>query len=234
MTAPIRVLNYFGSKTRSARLYPPPRHATLIEPFAGGASYALAHPDRRVVLIDSNPDVADAWGWFCGASPAAVMALPLLRPGEPVPARLSRGARLLIAWATMVSGARPQFQLAPCATRVPSSFWGAARRARLAALQPAVAHWLVICGDYRSIANTKATWFVDAPYHGDLGRHYGPAGLDYAELGAWCRERKGQVIVCEKPNATWLPFAPLYTAPAQPRGKVGRPQSVEAVWVGGG
>jgi hypothetical protein len=38
------------------------------------------------------------------------------------------------------------------------------------------------------------------------------AALDYEALGAWCRSRPGQRIVCEQAGATWLPFRHLQGA----------------------
>lgn len=64
-------------------------------------------------------------------------------------------------------------------------------------------------------------------------RYFGTAPLDYPKLARWCKARKGQVIVCERPSATWLPFAPLYTAPTSRRLHTAtRRTCKEAVWLG--
>jgi hypothetical protein len=52
------------------------------------------------------------------------------------------------------------------------------------------------------------------------------SSLDYAALAKWCRERKGQKIVCEQDGATWLPFEHLRLA----RNSIGR-NTTEVVWV---
>ena len=30
--------------------------------------------------------------------------------------------------------------------------------------------------------------------------------IDFEKLAAWCKEREGQIIVCENTKADWLPF----------------------------
>ena len=65
-------------------------------------------------------------------------------------------------------------------------------------------------GSYNDIDNQDATWFIDPPYFNG-GQHYpfSNKDLDFNELGNWCKERIGEVIVCENDNATWLPFEHL-------------------------
>ena len=52
------------------------------------------------------------------------------------------------------------------------------------------------------------TWFVDPPYE-EGGKHYRFGSIDYKHLAYWVKEREGQVIVCEREDAEWLPFKPL-------------------------
>ena len=33
--------------------------------------------------------------------------------------------------------------------------------------------------------------------------------MDYEELGQWCLDRKGEIIVCENSKADWLDFKDL-------------------------
>jgi hypothetical protein len=75
-----------------------------------------------------------------------------------------------------------------------------------------------------------ATWFVDPPYQ-RAGKEYIHAGdaLDFPALGVWCRQRRGQALVCENVGADWLPFEPFMLAKAGPARRV----SAEALWVGG-
>jgi hypothetical protein len=64
-------------------------------------------------------------------------------------------------------------------------------------------------GSYADLPNAECTWFIDPPYV-DAGKNYpcGSKDINYDHLAAWCRSRKGQVIVCENEGATWLPFEP--------------------------
>ena len=41
--------------------YPAPKHKTIIEPFAGGASYSLKYYKHNVILNDLNPKVYEVW-----------------------------------------------------------------------------------------------------------------------------------------------------------------------------
>lgn len=63
---------YFGRKARIANLYPPARFDTIVEPFAGSASYALhadhwteVHKTKGWELIEGDyslaPDVEATW-----------------------------------------------------------------------------------------------------------------------------------------------------------------------------
>lgn len=73
-----------------------------------------------------------------------------------------------------------------------------------------IRHWNVCLEDYVNIPNIRATWFIDPPYQ--FGGHryeYSNKSIDFNYLGAWCREREGQIIVCENTKADWLPFKPL-------------------------
>jgi len=78
-----------------------------------------------------------------------------------------------------------------------------------------------IHADFQSLENNKATWFIDPPYqivnkNGGIfqnGAGYSKtcdsANLDFAQLSNFCLNREGQLIVCEKEGANWLPFIPF-------------------------
>ena len=74
--------SFYGSKWRLAPRYPPPRYATIIEPFAGSAGYSLRYPEREIILIDKDPIVAGLWRWLISASPDDILSLPVLKRGE--------------------------------------------------------------------------------------------------------------------------------------------------------
>src|SRR3546814_16876546 len=67
--------------------------------------------------------------------------------------------------------------------------------------------WTVIEGDFAEAPDIRATWFVDPPYV-DKGRFYRKRLTtdDYDRLGAFSSSRRGQVVACEGPAATLLPF----------------------------
>jgi hypothetical protein len=110
----------------------------------------------------------------------------------------------------------------------PGSFWGDRVRRTIASQVEAIRHWDVRNCSYEDAPDVRATWFVDPPYQ-EAGTHYrfGSKGLNYEALGAWCRSRKGQVIVCENEGATWLPFRELANVKTARKGR----RSAESVWV---
>jgi hypothetical protein len=106
--------------------------------------------------------------------------------------------------------------------------WCPAQRERVASQLHLIRHWQIIEGDYTAAPHVTATWFVDPPYVA-MGHHYIHSQVDYSALGTWCRERGGQVIVCEASGADWLPFRPFWVVKAGPA----RGMSQEAIWTTG-
>jgi hypothetical protein len=106
---------------------------------------------------------------------------------------------------------------------------------QIAAVLPYVkGHVEIIEGDYTEAPEIEATWFIDPPYHVDgrpqsRGMGYAEGcnshSLDYGSLADWCRERRGQKIVCEQQGASWLPFEHLRHA----RNSIGN-KAAEVVW----
>lgn len=218
---------YFGSKWRLAPTYPAPVFDRLIEPFAGSAGYACRHHTQSVVLCESNPVIADIWAYLIGASTSRILALPDV-PEEGISALtgVSFAERALMGMWCSKAPSAPRNTMVPWAAKYPgSSWWGPRIRDRLARQVPAIRHWSVVQGSFEDLHPERATWFVDPPYQ-VRGSTYtcGSKSIDYAALGAWCRTRPGQVIVCENEGATWLPFE----AHTCIRGVSRR--STEAVW----
>ena len=213
------MFNYGGSKYWLAGAYPPPAHDTIVEPFAGSAQYACRYWDRRVILIERSERIVAIWRYMHRATPEEIMALPHFEPGEevihPVPE-----ARDLIALGCNHGTSIPQ--------RVAGRFnqWPSKRR-KIAENLDRIRHWDVRCWDYTDAPDVDATWFVDPPY-ANLRTDYKHKVQDFTALAAWCRSRRGQVIVCEADGADWLPFAPL----RKPVGS-GQSRRREVVWVGG-
>lgn len=229
-------MSFYGSKWRAANRYPAPAHETIVEPFAGGAGYALRHFQKRVILIDRDPRIAKIWRFLLRARPRDVLALPLLALDQSVtdlPQCDPGGFELIRSWLQggarngknrFSSMARAAFADNP---RTPS-FWGAACRARIATQVEAIAHWQFIEGDYSLAPDVDATWFVDPPYDNAAGRVYTHHDIDYPSLGAWCKGLRGQVIACENDGASWLPFRSLYRTSNGWNGPTKR--SSEAIW----
>ena len=220
---------YFGGKSQLAPHYPPPRHETIIEPFAGAAGYATRYHHRRVQLIDKDPVVVGIWRYLLGASARDLLALPELGPDQLVEdLPCCQEARWLIGrWIDF--GAKAPAKKRSSWGDDPSKLhrtWGRTVRARLAAQVGKIRHWQVREGDYWDAPDVEATWFVDPPYE-RAGLQYtvSSAGLDFAALGEWCRTRRGQVIVCEESGAEWLPFRAFRAIKA-----LNQEQTVEAIW----
>lgn len=216
--------SYFGSKWRLSKKYSVPRYELVIEPFAGGAGYALRHYTRKVVLVEKDPIIAALWRWLIAAPAADILAIPDVADDQTVDnLSVCQEAKWLVGFWLSRCAAAPRKR--PCSWMRdhthPSSFWGETVRTRIAAQVEWIRHWEVIEGDYSAAPDVEATWFIDPPY-AEMGKHYryGSKGLDYGTLGAWCMERKGQVLVCESEGAKWLPFEPFTVV----RGNARNPQ----------
>lgn len=231
----VRAINYYGAKANAAHRYPAPNYPMIVEPFAGGAGYSLAHRDSRVLLFDLSQDVIGAWRYLIETPGSEILRLPVLAVGQSIPAELPVGARLLIGFNTMISSSHAQSRLVKKAATRPRWFWGASRRRSLAALADEIKHWQAHVGSYCDLPQYECTWFIDPPYQGNAGRHYkhGSQAIDYAHLGEWCRDRRGQAIVCEGGSASWLPFQPLFEAKGFTHKAGGdRRLSTEVIWTG--
>lgn len=201
---------FYGSKWRSARLYPPPL-GRVVEPFAGSAGYAVYHEPAEVLLYDADPIIVGVWDYLIRASVADVMALPEIAVGESVDDfPLPQEAKWLIGFWLNRGSASPKKTRTAFSTRTERGqlVWGAKAKARIAGDKHRVAHWKVKQSDYTAIPNASGTWFVDPPYV-DKGRYYRFATVSYTELGSWCLRRRGRLIVCEQSGAAWLPFTDL-------------------------
>lgn len=213
----LRFFSYFGSKNEHSRRYPPPRYETIVEPFAGAAGYSTRHHERRVILVERDPVIAGIWRYLIRTPASEILRLPLLEPEQSVDSlAVCPEARALISYWLGVSGGGHK-RLTKRAlgqgggSSNPEWWWSRTVRARLASQVDKIRHWRLLEGDYRAAPNVAATWHIDPPYElAGTSYRYGSSGIDYAELGAWCRERRGQVMVCENAVAKWLPFKPLH------------------------
>jgi hypothetical protein len=221
---------FYGGKWRSAKRYPKPTHKTVIEPFAGSAGYSLRHPDRDVVLYDLDPTICGVWEYLIKSSSEEIARLPVeIDHIDEVDA--PQEAKWLIGFWLNKGGTTPK--LTPSAWMRsgirPNSYWGEVIRARIASQVDSIRHWKIHCQSYNEIENEEATWFVDPPYFGKAGRCYRCKFNDYNELAQWCRNRLGQVMVCERAGADWLPFEPFAKIKSTP-GARGKSYSEEMIW----
>lgn len=232
--------SYFGSKWILSPHYPAPEHERIVEPFAGSACYSLLYPDHNVILTDLNEEIVDTWKFLINASEEDILSLPdVFEDVRDVP-DLSDGARNLIGFWLSPGSTSPRNKPTAFARKGHETGgshlgWyksGAERiKERILSQLPYIRHWKVGKRDYRALPSVEATWFVDPPYQ-LAGHHYPVSDLCYDHLAGWCKERSGQVIVCEAQGANWLPFRFLREVPATPSyRKTGKKQtSKEVVW----
>lgn len=221
---------YFGGKWRAARRYPEPRYGHVVEPFAGAAGYSLRYPDLNITLYDLNPVICGMWDYLTRVTAAEVRSLPL-EVNHIDDLGVPQEAGWLISFWLNKAGTHP---VKTASTWMksgvrPNSYWGEVIRERIANQVDRIRHWKIVNKSHEEAGDEETTWFIDAPYQGKCGRLYRFKVADYASLGEWCRGRKGQVIVCERAGADWLPFEPFgkFKAMGGPRGKS---HSHEVIW----
>lgn len=227
---------YYGGKWRDTpRLYPPPRFERVVEPFAGSAGYSVRYFESEVFLLEADERLRDIWKYLVEADPDRIRALPCIEPNQSVSdldvAPVERD--LIGMWLNRgVASPRKRPSKWMRSGIRPGSFWGPQVRERIASQVPMIRHWKILEGGYEEAARLgRATWFVDPPYR-RAGKHYrhDSSAIDYSALGAWCRSRKGQVIVCENEGADWLPFEPVGNTKTTRKGR----RSKEVVWLNDG
>jgi len=202
------VFYYYGRKKQIARHYPKPQFDTIVEPFAGAASYAM-HKENwklRVVLIEKDPKVCDVWHWLIDeATEESIRKLPDLRTGE----KSSEFLHIVHA-ATKMAFKYRTIKVTPVLERN----WEISKRVMACSVHK-VKHWELIEGDYRVSPDIEATWFIDPPYKhapGD-GYAFGSKQMDYEKLADWTMDRRGQLICCEGEFGDYLPFETLLELP---------------------
>jgi hypothetical protein len=224
---------YYGGKNRAARLYPQPEYGTIIEPFAGAAGYSCRYHDRRVILVDKSPIIAGIWRYLIAVKPAEVLAIPDIPEGgtvDDLPA--CQEARWLAGFWCNDASTHPRKRPSGFALADTSGVrgWGARSRRRIAQQVAKIRHWQIIEGDYTEAPGIEATWHIDPPYDNRAGSHYKEQPGNFAELGDWCRTRRGLVMVCENDGADWLPFKRLAAIQSNPSKRGGK-RSAEVIWL---
>jgi site-specific DNA-adenine methylase len=224
---------FYGGKWRDAlKHYPTPSHDLIIEPFAGSAGYSLRYAARRVVLCEIDPVLAAVWQYLIRVRPEEIRSIPDIKPWQTVDdLNICEEARWLVGFWLNRGASSPRRSPSKWMRDGirPGSFWGDRVRNTIASQVDHIRHWKIYNCSYEDCPITeRATWFIDPPYQ-MAGQHYrfGSSQLDYESLASWCRQRSGQVIVCENQGATWLPFrtlADVKTTRADFR-------SIEMIWV---
>jgi hypothetical protein len=221
--------SYYGAKWTLAPRYPAPAYPDVFEPFAGSACYSLLYPDRAITLCDADPVVAGIWKFLIRVKESEILSLPDRVDHVDELGKAPEEARWLVGFWLARARQHPAQRSSSWkrSNEGNGRFWGPKARLRIASQLNYVRHWKIIEGDYRELPNNIATRFVDPPYQGEKGRRYrcGSKWFDYSALGAWCKDRAGQTIVCEAAGADWLPFADFYDNPA-----VSKKRSVEMLW----
>lgn len=226
--------SFYGSKYKAVKLYQPPQHDIIIEPFAGSACYSIKHhineetgKRRQVFLCEKDPNIYQVWDFLINLAndPAyelyideklKVDAKDIVNLKEDN--RIEQEAKNFIGFWLVRGSTAPRMVPTGWMKQdgiiegYPSSFWGEKVRERIKKQLPYIKHWRVFLDDYKEMHDfSDATWFIDPPYSTPAGKHYtyGMKKEEYKELGEWCMSKKGQVIVCEQKGADWLPFETL-------------------------
>jgi len=226
--------HFFGGKWRDAvKNYPAPQYDTVVEPFAGAAGYSVRYASRRIVLCEIDPVIFSVWNYLQSVTPSEVLSLPdVPMDGSVDDLKVCQEAKWLIGFWVNSGVTSPRKTPGSWMRSLinPGAFWGDRVRTTIATQVGSIRHWQILNCSYVDcpVPLNKATWFIDPPYERE-GKHYryGSKLIDYAALGAWCRSRPGQVIVCENSGATWLPFRHLANIKTARKNR----RSNEAIWL---
>ncbi len=213
------MFSYYGSKSKIVDVYPPPKFDRIIEPFCGAAKYSLRYFNNDVVIIDKYKVIIDVWLYLQEASIKDIISLPDVEYGDDLRKyNLSEVEKNFIAFVSCGGISVPQYKIGKFGNFMNS-------KVKISKELFKIRHWTILHGDYNDLENKKATWFVDPPYQ--FGGHkYKESNkkLDFEKLSTWCKNRNGQVIVCENTKAQWLDFKPMVTMQGQMF------QTTEAIW----
>lgn len=217
---------YYGRKKRIVDYYPKPTKEKLIEPFAGSAAYSMKYWDLDVHINEKDPKIYELWRFLIeNCSENDLFNLPILEKGETLNdekyAYLKPAEQYLIGFYLNSGSAQPK--------KSPAKFnkWNENTIKDLANDLKKIKHWKITNLDYKDLENTEATWFIDPPYQGNGGQYYKLSNkhIDYSYLSNWCKERNGQVMVCENTEADWMDFKSLIDIQGQ------KHKTTEVIWV---
>lgn len=224
------MFSYYGTKKKLSSNYRKPEYDTLIEPFCGAAMYSLHgnNYEKNVILFDKFEKVVKVWEYLIEATKNDIKNLPDLKAGDKIDdiTTLSEGEKYLLGFWANPASAVPKKTVSERGGKS----WQRFKEYTIENVEK-VNHWRVYNNSYLEIddiiGNIEATWFIDPPYQsGGIYYHSSCTNdkIDYKNLSEWCKERNGQVIVCENDKSDWLPFQPLAELNGQ------RHKTLEVVW----
>lgn len=199
------MFSYYGSKSKVVSYYPKPKFDKIIEPFAGSARYSLQHFEKDVLLVDKYEIIVKIWHYLQAASKQDIMSLPEPKIKETIKKEQFDIIEQfwLMGFLVQQGVGQPRMTVSPFAENNIKT-----QKRNIAEQLYKIKHWKIKQGDYKGIENEGATWFIDPPYQygGEYQYRYNNKKINFNSLAEWCKERKGQVIVCENTKADWLPF----------------------------
>ena len=222
------MFNYYGSKSKIAHHYPQPVYNTIIEPFAGAAWYSLLYYKKNIILNEKYEIIYKIWDYIINKSnPSEILQKTKFRIKEDLRKTKfnSEEIRNFIGFCASHGSSSPcniiqkwsQNKKKGYSTQIENKLIQIIKMSRK------IKHWKVILGDYKELPNIEATWFIDPPYQYG-GQRYFISDINYQELSKYCKERRGQVIVCENTKSNWLEFEPLVKIAGA------RKKSTECIW----
>lgn len=216
---------YYGTKKKIAKYYPKPKYDKIIEPFCGAAQYSLYDDNwkKDVLLIDKYDVICGIWDYLISEKTTSerILSLPKMEKGDKIDdlKDICQEEKWLIGFCINSASAMPK------KTTALFNSWDRNKQFIADNLYK-VKHWNIKQGEYYDIDNEECTWFIDPPYqYGGKYYRHSNKNIDYDNLAKWCKERKGQTIVCENTKGNWLDFKPLVELNGQLH------KTIEAIWI---
>ena len=219
------MFSYYGSKKSIIDYYPPPKYDKIIEPFVGAGPYALKYYDRDIIIADKYEVIYKIWKWLQQCEISDIEKLPHhLNPEDNLNNYNfdCEEAKLMMGFIIAKGVERPRRKPTKRATiDRPNTINFTLNKIKNNLHK--IKHWKILHASYTDFENEKVTWFIDPPYQFG-GYTYVEHRIDYEYLSKWCKNRDGQVIVCENTKATWLEFKPMI------KNKGTHKTTTEAIW----
>lgn len=200
------MFSYYGSKSKIVDSYPSPKRNRIIEPFAGSARYSLKYWDRNITIVDKSEVLIDVWKYLQSSTRESILEFLKLDLKYRLSDIVEKGTIewKFLGFLTQAGQAEPR-DTRSMMSKFEKDIYRISKEIKY------IKHWDIRLGDYRDLENEEATWFIDPPYQfgGEHQYRYGNRKIDFGELGEWCRNRNGHIIVCENTKATWMDFKPM-------------------------